>query len=101
MQPAPALIMDSQRWRLSSEAASHYQEHIVPVLLHGWAARLVEAANLSPECRVLDLACGTGVVARIAAERVGGAGEVVGVDPSCPGHRSQGRSPLGRARPLA
>ena len=41
---------------------------------------LADAARLAPGDRVLDVACGTGVVARAAAERVGRGGRVVGVD---------------------
>ena len=39
-------------------------------------------AGLAPGMRVLDVAVGTGLVAREAAQIVGGAGGVVGIDPS-------------------
>jgi len=51
--------------------------------LHDHADRapsLVDAAHLAGGERVLDLACGTGVVTRIAAQRVGPQGRVTGVD---------------------
>ena len=41
---------------------------------------LVDAAAIAPGERVLDVACGTGVVARAAADRVGPHGHVVGID---------------------
>ncbi len=41
---------------------------------------MVEAANVTAGQSVLDIACGTGVVARTAADRVGGQGRVVGLD---------------------
>jgi SAM-dependent methyltransferase len=44
------------------------------------AARLVRHARIGPGTRVLDVACGTGVVARLAAQAVGERGSVVGVD---------------------
>ena len=34
--------------------------------------------------RVLDVACGTGIVARIAAHRLGNRGSIVGLDMSAP-----------------
>lgn len=45
-----------------------------------WAERLAETAELRTGDRVLDLACGTGIVARLAAPQVGEEGSVVGVD---------------------
>lgn len=45
-----------------------------------WADALVEAAGVMTGQRLLDAACGTGVVARAAARLVGDVGEVVGLD---------------------
>jgi trans-aconitate methyltransferase len=39
-----------------------------------------KAAGVQPGGRALDVACGTGVVTRILAERMGPAGTVVGLD---------------------
>jgi SAM-dependent methyltransferase len=63
-------------------AAEAYEELHVPSLFADWAPRVLQAADLAPGHRVLDVACGTGVLARGAAERVGTAGQVVGVDPN-------------------
>ncbi|MEX0791060.1 MAG: methyltransferase domain-containing protein, partial [Actinomycetota bacterium] len=57
-----------------------YEAQLVPRIFRPWAERLVGAANLMAGERVLDLACGTGIVARTAAPRVGPRGTVVGVD---------------------
>jgi ubiquinone/menaquinone biosynthesis C-methylase UbiE len=62
-------------YTLSESAAEFYESTFVPALFGAWAQRL--AAVLSPGDRVLDVACGTGVVARAAAER---GCEVTGVD---------------------
>jgi len=41
-------------------------------------------AALRPGERVLDIACGTGIVARIAARKLRGSGRVLGLDLSAP-----------------
>jgi ubiquinone/menaquinone biosynthesis C-methylase UbiE len=58
----------------------NYERYFVPAVGAPLAANLVETAALGPGERVLDLACGTGIVARLAAGRVGSAGTVVGLD---------------------
>jgi ubiquinone/menaquinone biosynthesis C-methylase UbiE len=61
-------------------AAENYERHFVPAIGAPLAADLVALAALRPGDRVVDIACGTGVVARLAAERVGGTARVAGVD---------------------
>jgi ubiquinone/menaquinone biosynthesis C-methylase UbiE len=53
---------------------------MVPGLFAPWASRVIESANPQPGERVLDVACGTGIVARNVAPRVGSQGSVVGLD---------------------
>lgn len=60
--------------------ARSYQELLVPAIFEDCANRVLEAAEPVPGDRVLDVACGTGVLARAAADRVGPEGEVVGLD---------------------
>src|SRR5687767_10740152 len=69
-------------WQLTLPAALEYERTLVPVLFHPWAEDLVRRAAPARGARVLDLACGTGVVARAAAAYVGDTGEIVGVDRS-------------------
>ena len=67
-------------WQLTGNAADRYQRYLVPAVFAPWAADLLERAGLQPNDRVLDVACGTGVVTRLAAQRVGEGGTVAGLD---------------------
>ena len=68
-----------EAWQLEGSAAELYERHLVPAITSLWAADLVERAAPRPGERVLDVACGTGIVARLAAGRMG-SGDVVGLD---------------------
>lgn len=63
-------------------SAEIYEHHLVPAILAQWTGKVLDAAGIGPGLRVADIACGTGVVARAAAVRVGCAELVVGVDPN-------------------
>jgi SAM-dependent methyltransferase len=62
------------------DAAAGYQELLVPALMQEWAPRVADAARIQPGDGVLDVACGTGVLTREAARRVGPSGAVTGLD---------------------
>ncbi|MGZ3546639.1 MAG: class I SAM-dependent methyltransferase [Gemmatimonadaceae bacterium] len=68
------------QWQLSAEAAELYERYVARYILGPWSPLLVDVAHVGVGERVLDVACGTGVVARAAAERVGSAGRVIAVD---------------------
>jgi ubiquinone/menaquinone biosynthesis C-methylase UbiE len=57
-----------------------YEQALVGPLFRPWAELMLEDAELVAGDRVLDVACGTGIVARLAKDRVGETGKVVGVD---------------------
>jgi len=70
------------RGQVNRSAAEVYEEFFVPALFAEWCGPVAEAARVRPGQRVLDVACGTGVLAREVAGRVGAAGSVVGLDPN-------------------
>jgi ubiquinone/menaquinone biosynthesis C-methylase UbiE len=67
---------------LAPSAAELYERHIVPGFFRAWAEGLVTLAEVRAGDRVLDVACGTGIVARVAVSRVHPGGEVLGIDAS-------------------
>lgn len=71
---------DDARGQVQASAAEIYDEFFLPALFAQWPPHLLEAAQVVPGQRVLDVACGTGVLARDAVRRVGSAGKVVGLD---------------------
>jgi ubiquinone/menaquinone biosynthesis C-methylase UbiE len=84
--------MDPQKqWQVSGSAPEAYERYMVPTLFSPWATDLVERMPLHPGEHVLDVACGTGIVARLAAHRVSPGGSVTGLDLN-PGMLSLARS---------
>ena len=69
----------SESFQITIEAAEAYEAAFVPAFFAQWAPILCDAAGLTSGQRILDVACGTGIVARTAADRVGAA-NVTGVD---------------------
>ena len=60
--------------------AEGYESYMVPTLFGPCARILVQAADPKPDERVLDVGCGTGIVARKVAARLAATGRVTGVD---------------------
>ena len=70
----------SDAGQVTSSAAEVYDEFFVPALFGAWAPRVVAAAELRPGMRVVDVACGTGVLTLEAAKATSPGGIAVGVD---------------------
>ena len=65
---------------MAGSAPEVYERELVPAVFGPWALLVVDFADLQPGERILDVACGTGVVARIAAEKLGERGTVIAAD---------------------
>jgi ubiquinone/menaquinone biosynthesis C-methylase UbiE len=75
-------MMEATEASATRSPAQIYDELFVPALFQPWTRVVLDAASIAPDQSILDVACGTGVLACAAAERVGAAGSVVGLDPS-------------------
>jgi SAM-dependent methyltransferase len=64
------------------DAARSYETLYVPALFEQYVSKVADAAQIQPGQRVLDVACGTGILGREVASRVGSSGHVAGVDPN-------------------
>jgi ubiquinone/menaquinone biosynthesis C-methylase UbiE len=70
----------SQGFQLEGQGPYAYERFLVPAFFASCAEQLLELAPVAPGQRVLDVACGTGIVARRASAEAGAGGTVVGVD---------------------
>jgi SAM-dependent methyltransferase len=66
--------------QVSRSAAEVYEEFFVPSLFLEPARRIAERAGIASSHAILDVACGTGALARQAAHYVGESGSVTGLD---------------------
>ena len=73
-------MAEPERWQVSTDAAEVYESCFVPAIFGGWAGPVADAAGIRAGDEVLDVGCGTGVLAREALRRVGQEGKVVGLD---------------------
>lgn len=69
----------TEGWQLEGSGAEAYERYLASAF-SPWAQELTELAEIREGDRVLDVACGTGIVARHAADRAGATGVVIGLD---------------------
>ncbi len=73
-------MSSTDTFQIALETAEAYEAAFVPSLFAHLAPPLIDLAEVTVGDRVLDVACGTGIVARTAADRTGPTGRVVGLD---------------------
>lgn len=61
----------TETFQITPAQAEAYEALFVPALFAQWTTSMIDIARVAPGHRVLDVACGTGVLARAAADRVG------------------------------
>ena len=57
-------------WQLSGDGPNAYEKYIVPAYTGAWASEIVNRACLGKDEKILDVACGTGLAARVAGNEV-------------------------------
>ncbi|UVK39685.1 class I SAM-dependent methyltransferase [Mesorhizobium sp. AR10] len=72
-------MSEHEHWQLDGSAPELYERYLVPAITSLWSADLIDRAMPKSGEAALDIACGTGAVTRLAAERMA-SGRVVGLD---------------------
>jgi ubiquinone/menaquinone biosynthesis C-methylase UbiE len=68
------------KYVLSGAAAEMYERNMVPAFLETFARDLLDRAGLVQGESILDVACGTGIVSRLAWPMIAPSGRIVGLD---------------------
>jgi ubiquinone/menaquinone biosynthesis C-methylase UbiE len=74
--------MNTTATQAELEAGRGYEALFVPAVFSPWTRHLVEGASVAQGSHTLDIACGSGVLARHVLSKTGGSGRVVGIDPA-------------------
>ncbi len=72
--------MPRESFQLAGNAAAVYEDQKVPAIFGPLAEATLDAVLLDANDVILDVACGTGIVARTARKRLGSSPRIVGVD---------------------
>jgi SAM-dependent methyltransferase len=73
-------MSDHASGQLNTSAADYYEEYFVPALFQGRTGPLLDLAGVEGGDEILDVGCGTGILARTAWNRLQGSGSVTGID---------------------
>lgn len=73
--------MDNLSQKQLEETAKAYEELLVPALFQKWADYIAKTIEIKPSHKVLDVACGTGVLARAVAKYLPES-SITGLDPN-------------------
>lgn len=73
-------VRPTAEWDLSESLAEIQETYLAPAMYAQWAIRLTAMAHIDSGHHVLDVGCGTGILARKAVEDVGFTGKVTGID---------------------
>ncbi len=68
------------RGQINRSAADYYEKYFVPALFQQWPPIMAEQLDIQANDRFLDVACGTGILARYIAKRTGLDKHVYGID---------------------
>ncbi len=72
--------MRKDSFQLAGNAAEIYEDQKVPAIFRPLAEATLDAVPIYPNDVILDVACGTGIVARTVRKRLGPSPRIVGVD---------------------
>ncbi len=73
-------MIEKSGWQLCGDGPEAYEKYIVPAFSGAWAQDIVNRAALQNGDRVLDVACGTGIVSRQAFKALGESSHITGLD---------------------
>lgn len=82
MTEHPIAKTGAERGQVNTAAAEIYDTFFVPALFDQFPESILDHAGVASGDRILDVGCGTGIVARAARPRVGASGAVAAVDPN-------------------
>jgi ubiquinone/menaquinone biosynthesis C-methylase UbiE len=72
--------MEHEAWQLTGRGPDSYERYQVPSVFEPLARMFLQRVELRAGQRVLDVACGTGIITRLAAPILGPSGSIAGID---------------------